>query len=296
MLRFSVGYGKREGGDEWHGPVQYAAIGASRPGYAEQSRSCQGVLLMAERMPELGELTRRKSDPTKVILPERPFALDFVMIPAATLKGQLVDAQGRPMIRQRIYLCGHKLPPGAEVLGQVQTDAEGRFQFNDVPPRRAWWFRLPDNANARSRTVTVEQPLVQSVSLRFARQEGKPVLELADRDDDRGTAVSLADPSTNAAASSKLARAIVGTTWQWDATDERITFSEDGMIRHPGWEERGLATSWRVIDEHTVLLTIEKGRRADRYAVLVFNPEFTEYAGYNFHSAGNIAPSKQVRD
>jgi hypothetical protein len=68
------------------------------------------------------------------------------------------------------------------------------------------------------------------------------------------------------------------------------------LIRHTGWEERGLPTSWRAIDEHIILLTIERGRKTDRYAVLVFNADFTEYAGYNIHGAGKITPCKQVRD
>lgn len=115
-------------------------------------------------------------------------------------------------------------------------------------------------------------------------------------DDDHGTTSGLSGSITGAAANSKLASAIAGTTWQWDATNETITFAKDGFIRHAGWEERGLITSWRVIDEHTVLLTIEKGRKFDRYAVLVFNADFTEYAGYNFHGAGKITPCQQVKD
>ena len=114
-------------------------------------------------------------------------------------------------------------------------------------------------------------------------------------DDDRG-ASGFGGQTTGASANSKLASAIAGTTWSWDAPSERITFRKDGLIGHPGWEERGLVTSWQAIDEHTVLLTIDKGRRFDRYAVLVFNADFTEYAGYNFHGAGKITPCKQVRE
>jgi len=246
-------------------------------------------------MPDAGELTQYHSDRTKVVLPQQPFGLDLVMVPAATLKGQLLDAQGRPMARERVYLCGNELPPGASVFGQVHTDAGGRFRFADVPPRRALWFSLPDKADVRTGTVTVDQP-VHNVNLRFASQDGKPVLELANSDNDRGTAASPADLGTNAAASFKLAGALVGTTWQWDAPNEEITFGRGGLIRHPGWEKRGLVTSWQVIDEHTVLLTIEKGRRVDRYAVLVFDTDFTEYTGYNFHGAQRITPCRQVRD
>ncbi len=115
------------------------------------------------------------------------------------------------------------------------------------------------------------------------------------KDDDRGAASSLASPISNTLADSKLAGAIADTTWEWDAPNERITFGKDGLIRHPGWDERGLVTSWQVIDEHTVLLTIEKGRRMDRYAILVFNADFTEYAGYSFHGAQKINPCKQIR-
>jgi hypothetical protein len=115
-------------------------------------------------------------------------------------------------------------------------------------------------------------------------------------DDELGNASSPAGSVTRTPGNSKLAGVITDTTWEWDAIGERITFGKDGMVRHPGWEERGLATSWQVIDEHTVLLTIEKGRRADRYAVLVFNPDFTEYAGHSFHGALKIRPCKQIRD
>ena len=116
------------------------------------------------------------------------------------------------------------------------------------------------------------------------------------KDDEGRTAYRFGGQTTGAPANAKLAGAIGGTTWQWEATKDRITFAKDGLIRHAGWDRRGLVTSWRVIDEHTVLLTIERGRSADRYAVLVFNADFTEYAGYNFHGAGKITPCKQIRD
>jgi len=116
------------------------------------------------------------------------------------------------------------------------------------------------------------------------------------QDDDRGTVAGLAGSVTNAPAEFKLARAIPDTTWEWGLNSERIKFGKDGLIDHPGWEERGLVTSWKVIDTHTVLLTIEKGRRMDRWAILVFNADFTEYAGYDFHGDGKIKPCKRIRD
>jgi len=66
-----------------------------------------------------------------------------------------------------------------------------------------------------------------------------------------------------------------GTTWEWNGPNERIVFKADGYISHPGWEQRGLVTSWEVIDTHIVLLVVRKGRGTDRYAILVFNAAFS---------------------
>jgi len=116
------------------------------------------------------------------------------------------------------------------------------------------------------------------------------------KDDEHTTTSSPAGPITNAAVKFKLAGAITNTTWEWELNNERIKFGKDGLIQHAEWEQRGLVTSWKVIDEHTVLLTIEQGRRTDRYAVLVFSADFTEYSGYDFHGARAIKPCKQIRE
>lgn len=71
-------------------------------------------------------------------------------------------------------------------------------------------------------------------------------------DGKRQPASVLSDPNTNAASPSQLAGLLADTTWEWSNAGERIQFSKDGWIDHPGWYERGLATSWQVIDEHTV--------------------------------------------
>jgi hypothetical protein len=115
-------------------------------------------------------------------------------------------------------------------------------------------------------------------------------------DGKRQPASVLSDPNTNAASPSQLAGLLADTTWEWSNAGERIQFSKDGWIDHPGWYERGLATSWQVIDEHTVLLTIVEGRNVDRYAILVFNPDFTEYTGYSFHGGEIFMPCKRVQE
>jgi len=117
------------------------------------------------------------------------------------------------------------------------------------------------------------------------------------KDDERTTTPSPASPTTNAPVKFKLAGAITDTTWEWELNNERIKFGKDGLIQHPQWEQRGLVTSWKVVDEHTVLLTIEQGRRTDRYAILIFSADFSEYSGYSFHGALTIKkPCKRIRD
>ncbi len=112
--------------------------------------------------------------------------------------------------------------------------------------------------------------------------------------------VLLATPNVFAKSSNqefKLTEVIEDTEWEWNGpnANEKIVFKRNGYIGHPGWERRGLATSWQVIDEHTVLLVIEKGRKSDRYAILVFNEKMTKYSGFDFHNLTKIRPSTQIK-
>lgn len=93
----------------------------------------------------------------------------------------------------------------------------------------------------------------------------------------------------------KLERLLSGTTWEWGGTREQIQFKTNGFVGHPGWERRGLTTSWKVIDEHTVLLTVTKGRSKDLYSILTFNKDMTEYTGYDFHNNQRHKVSKQIK-
>jgi hypothetical protein len=72
-----------------------------------------------------------------------------------------------------------------------------------------------------------------------------------------------------------------GKTWEWSENDS-IKFKEDGSVENRGWTTRGLETTWKVIDAHTVLLHIERGRPNRFYAILNFSPDFTSYTGFGF--------------
>jgi len=90
-----------------------------------------------------------------VVLPDQPFALDFSLIPAATLEGAVGDAQNPSDGRQRVYLCGDEVASFLQRAGLRSTRMPtGRFQFNDVPPKRACG-QLPDNGHREARTVTM---------------------------------------------------------------------------------------------------------------------------------------------
>ena len=92
-----------------------------------------------------------------------------------------------------------------------------------------------------------------------------------------------------------LKAALIDTKWEWNGADEEVVFERSGFVGNPGWEERGLRTSWLVIDERTVLLIIETGRTTERYAVLRFGEDMTQYTGHDFRRDRKIPPSKQIR-
>lgn len=137
-LRFGPGMHFTDGpGSPGHAGLQAATIYAASPGFAEQNLCRQGDLMMAGRKPGSDELAGL--DPERVVLPNQPYRLDFVMAPAADVRGRLVDADGKPIADRPLYLDGKELPPSSSVLAATKTDAEGRFLFESVPARD-WWF------------------------------------------------------------------------------------------------------------------------------------------------------------
>lgn len=93
-----------------------------------------------------------------------------------------------------------------------------------------------------------------------------------------------------------LAKLLPGTSWQWHTIDDEqsITFQPDGLVHHAGWAKRKLVTSWKVIDQRTVMLRIEEGRGFDRTAVLTFNKKATQFTGTDFARGRKIKPSRKL--
>ncbi|KAA5539470.1 carboxypeptidase regulatory-like domain-containing protein [Roseiconus nitratireducens] len=76
----------------------------------------------------------------QVCLPDAPREVDFVMMPAARVRGTLVDEKNAPLSDYSVSLTGEELPPGSSVLAQVLTDTEGRFEIQQIPTNK--WFQF----------------------------------------------------------------------------------------------------------------------------------------------------------
>ena len=116
---------------------QAATISVAKPGFVEKNLHRQGDLNMADRMPTADEWAWGVS--RKVVLPGKPYLLDFVLVPAASLDGELLDARGKPIAEKQLWITGKELPPSSSVLRGAKTDAQGHFAFEEIPPGFAWW-------------------------------------------------------------------------------------------------------------------------------------------------------------
>jgi hypothetical protein len=81
---------------------------------------------------------------------------------------------------------------------------------------------------------------------------------------------------------------LADTDWEWGS--ETIRFQADGTVASKGWTSRGLVTTWKVIDTHTVLLYVDRGRRENRYAILSFSPDASSFSEYGFNGKANPLP------
>ena len=154
-------------------PCQAAIIHAFKAGYYEQNLYRQGGLSMAGKRPEKG--TRLfGSDPDKVVLPNQPYRVDFVMMPGCTLHGTLLNSAGRPNADKKITMAGPELFPGTNVLCATKTDKEGRFEIGDIPAKK-FWFEVD---KVRCEPVEFASPGDYTLGLHLSRKPGGITLEV----------------------------------------------------------------------------------------------------------------------
>ncbi len=143
--------------------LQAATIRASKPGHTEKNLCRQGGLMMADKLPPEDNAWGAK--PSETVLPDKPRQLDFVMVPAATLEGRLIDEQGEPLADARVSIQGRQMPPSCGVLAQGTTDKEGGFRFEGIPTDYAWSI----SAIGRTQSITFPASGLYRITLQHTR-------------------------------------------------------------------------------------------------------------------------------
>ena len=164
MLRFGAAMTSLdEQSGQWVISWQFATVRAYKSGYYEKNLSRHGGLSIAGEARFIPEPPREP-----VVLPNKPYPLDFVMLPAATINGRLVDAKGRPVASQRLWLSGKEMPPSQNVLAGATTDNDGRFTIGDVPCK-SWWFSLQNAKGRELKTapITISVPAAYEIELTY---------------------------------------------------------------------------------------------------------------------------------
>ena len=136
-LRFTGGMRMKNDDGSWSTGLQAATIYAEKPDYCERNLCRQGNLGIADQKPT----NENTGWIEEVIPPLQPYTLDFVMAPAASIRGFVVDGDGEPVTGVRVMLDGDELPPSTSVLAQTDVDERGKFAFGSVPCRE-FWFAL----------------------------------------------------------------------------------------------------------------------------------------------------------
>ena len=171
-LRF--GPGMYRGNPEDPVGVQAANICPERPGYYERNLHRQGDLLMALHPPseeelqswQKEELKGQPVDPKRVVLPDQPRQIDFVMAPAVQVRGRMTTPEGVPYGRMNVSMSGRVLPPCSSAVADGTTNNRGGFYLNDIP-RGQFWFEVNRHPrkSARSEELSFDRPGEYEVEL-----------------------------------------------------------------------------------------------------------------------------------
>lgn len=108
--------------------LQPAIVHAARPGYYEKDLCRAGNLGMAFRRPDQATPDAYVA----IVYPGHPYRLDFTMLPAARVRGQLLNVEKKPLAGISVCLEGERYP-ATSVLACEKTDEQGRFRLESVP-------------------------------------------------------------------------------------------------------------------------------------------------------------------
>ncbi|MCC6698726.1 MAG: hypothetical protein IT365_24085 [Candidatus Hydrogenedentes bacterium] len=145
--------------------LQAATIRAGMPGRYEKNLCRHGGLGMAGELPK--EEPGWPASRDMIVLPDKPYRLDFIMLPAAQVRVRLVDAQGKAIVGRRMNVAGPEIGPSASVLAGLTTDERGIATFD--APCKTYWFELPSESRdaLKSEPVTFEAPGPYDLTLAY---------------------------------------------------------------------------------------------------------------------------------
>ena len=163
--------------------LQVAQITAHVPGHVEKNLNRHGNGAMAlHDVPEEDLKGWGIKKETGLALPGKPRNVDFVMVPAVRIEGQLVgtgafsgvkpeiarrmnpdlprgpytELRQSPLKGWRVWITGEELPPGCSIWDEATTDEEGNFVFENVPAGFTWHFETDTNIPKHKRPVSRE--------------------------------------------------------------------------------------------------------------------------------------------
>ncbi|MBE0537667.1 MAG: hypothetical protein IH624_18530 [Phycisphaerae bacterium] len=177
VLHFGPGMrmSSREG-HRFNTGFQAATIHAAKDGLYEVNL-CQHANLAMSDMDDPSEHTWYKNY-KGVVLPNAPYNLDFVMAPAAELRGRLTDKDGKPIAGREFWLDGDALYPSSSVFANIKTDADGWFAVARVPLKKFWFSIQHENAEVITGEITFDRPGRYEVELVYEKRNGGGALRL----------------------------------------------------------------------------------------------------------------------
>lgn len=176
---------------ERHGPEE-VVIAASKSGLAERNLNRQGLLHYAYRLPTPDD-GEPDIDPDRLLLPEKPREIDFVLVPALDLAVKLVNAKQQPEDEASIWWRGVSRPQDRYPDFFQFFDIQGECVFTQLAPSHTWWFRLQKESGVeRTPPLTFAAPGKYTMLLapRVDRATGLDGLQVVSVTDGSGTDVT----------------------------------------------------------------------------------------------------------
>jgi len=149
--------------------LQSGSFRVWKDGYVEKNLNRHAGVVVATRPPQEQDWEQYRylrKDPSRVVLPNQPHRIDFVMVPEVVIAGKLVDGQGVPPVKKRVHITVNQ----DERLGSDFTDHQGDFQFKRIPPGRAVRFvaEYGRRREVRSTPISFERSGQHRIKLRLA--------------------------------------------------------------------------------------------------------------------------------